>query len=357
MPAHRRLLTAPLIAHVTPGLRRYAYGRSRPLAASLVARAVAPAIAREARGADVIHMWAGDLLASAAVRAGELAGVPVVITPFAHRGQWGYDSASLRAYDAAARTIALLETEAHLYEEFGIDRARIDVLGVCSAGVPVVDRERGTAKLGVDGPLVLFLGARREYKGFDLLLQAAPTVTSSHPAATFAFVGPGPALSEVPAGCRILDVGAVDEDDKALWLNAADVLCLPSAAEILPGSILEAWSVGTPGPDERHPAARRAGRRGISRPPRGSAARRDRAHADRDARRPCAPSRDGRERTRCLDPALHVGRRGPPPRRDVLAGSPWRHGGRPQQGSRPGGVISPAMVTTFPEHAPARYPG
>jgi glycosyltransferase involved in cell wall biosynthesis len=246
VPAHRRLLTAPLIAHVTPGLRRYAYGRSRPLAASLVARAVAPAIAEEARGADVIHMWAGDLLASAAVRAGELAGVPVVITPFAHRGQWGYDSASLRAYDAAARTIALLQTEAHLYEEFGIDRARIDVLGVCSAGVPVVDRDEARRKLGVEGPLVLFLGARREYKGFDLLLQAAPTVTAAHPAATFAFVGPGPALSDVPSDCRILDVGAVDEDDKALWLNAADVLCLPSAAEILPGSILEAWSVGTP---------------------------------------------------------------------------------------------------------------
>ena len=38
----------------------------------------------------------------------------------------------------------------------------------------------------------------------------------------------------------------MDEDQKALWLNAADVLCLPSAAEILPSSILEAWSVGTP---------------------------------------------------------------------------------------------------------------
>jgi glycosyltransferase involved in cell wall biosynthesis len=246
VPAHRRLLTAPLVAHVTPGLRRYAYGRSRPAAASLVARAVAPAIAHEARGADVIHMWAGDLLASAAVRAGELAGVPVVITPFAHRGQWGYDSASLRAYDAAARTIALLETEAHLYEEFGIDRARIDVLGVCSAGVPVVDRDEARRKLGVDGPLVLFLGARRKYKGFDLIQQAAAAVTASHPATTFAFVGPGPALRDAPAGCRILDVGAVDEDQKALWLNAADVLCLPSAAEILPGSILEAWSVGTP---------------------------------------------------------------------------------------------------------------
>ena len=320
VPAHRRLLTAPLVAHVTPGLRRYAYGRSRPAAASLVARAVAPAIAREARGADVIHMWAGDLLASAAVRAGELAGVPVVITPFAHRGQWGYDSASLRAYDAAARTIALLETEAHLYEEFGIDRARIDVLGVCSAGVPVVDRDEARRKLGVDGPLVLFLGARREYKGFDLLQQAAPAVTAAHPAATFAFVGPGPALSDVPAGCRILDVGAVDEDQKALWLNAADVLCLPSAAEILPGSILEAWSVGTPVLTSDIPPlvelvdGASAGRH-VARQPEAIA-----AHADRDARRPRAPSRDGRTRTRCLDSTLHAGRRGPSPRGDVLAG-------------------------------------
>jgi glycosyltransferase involved in cell wall biosynthesis len=246
VPLQRRLLTAPLLAHVTPGLRRYAYGRTRPLAAALVARAVAPVIATEARGADIIHMWAGDLLASAAVRAGELAGVPVVITPFAHRGQWGYDSASLRAYGAAARTIALLETEAGLYEEFGIDRARIDVLGVCSAGVPAIDRDEARRRLGVDGPLVLFLGARREYKGFDLLLKAAPAVSAAHSATTFAFVGPGDALSDVPAGCRIRDVGAVEEDEKALWLNAADLLGLPSAAEILPGSILEAWSVGTP---------------------------------------------------------------------------------------------------------------
>jgi glycosyltransferase involved in cell wall biosynthesis len=246
VPVHRRLMMAPLIAHVAPGLRRYAYGRSRPLAADLVARAVAPSIAQEAREADIIHMWSGDLLASAAVRAGQLADVPVVITPFAHRGQWGYDSASLRAYDAAARTIALLETEAQLYEEFGIDRSRIDVLGVCSAGVVRTEKEEARRQLRIDGPLVLFLGARRPYKGFDLLLEAAPTVSASHPDATFAFVGPGPALNDAPPGCRIMDVGAVDENQKALWLNAADVLCLPSAAEILPGSILEAWSVGTP---------------------------------------------------------------------------------------------------------------
>jgi glycosyltransferase involved in cell wall biosynthesis len=242
----RRIGMSPLVAHATPVLRRYAYGRSRVAAGALVARMVGPVIAEQARGFDVIHMWSGDLLASAAVRAGELAGIPVVITPFAHEGQWGYDPASLRAYGRAARVAALLETEARFYSRLGLDPGRVDVVGVPNAGVTPIPPESARRQLGIDGPLVLFLGGRRPYKGFDLLLRAAPAVTSAFPRATFAFVGPGPRLDDVPAGCDIRDVGAVSEEEKAVWLSAAHVMCLPSEAEILPSSILEAWSVGTP---------------------------------------------------------------------------------------------------------------
>lgn len=246
VPARRRIGMAPLVAHVTPGLRRYAYGRSRVAAGALVARMVGPVIAAEARGFDVIHMWSGDLLASAAVRAGELAGVPVVITPFAHEGQWGYDPASMRAYRRAARVGALLKTEMGFYTRLGLDPAHIDVVGVPNAGLQAMPSEAARRHLDVHGPLVLFLGGRRPYKGFDLLLRAAPAVTSAFPNATFAFVGPGARLDDVPAGCNVRDVGAVSEEEKAIWLSAADVMCLPSQAEILPSSILEAWSVGTP---------------------------------------------------------------------------------------------------------------
>lgn len=243
----RRAAMAPLIAHATPGLRRYAYGSSRPAAAELVARVVGPVIARAADGADLIHLWAGDLLASAAIRAGRDAGIPVVITPFAHEGQWGYDRASVRAYQSACRVAALLGTEADFYARLGVDRRRIEIAGVCTPGAAKVDQDLARRRLGVSaGPLIVFLGARRPYKGFDLLLQAAPTVTSVHPDAVFAFVGPGAALAEVDRSGRILDVGPVTEEDKALWLCAADVLCLPSSDEILPVSVLEAWSVGTP---------------------------------------------------------------------------------------------------------------
>ena len=86
---------------------------------------------------------------------------------------------------------------------------------------------------------------RRPYKGTDILLAAAPAVTRTVPGATFAFVGPGPALPATE-GARVLDVGPVDDDERAAWLDAADVLCLPSDAEIFPSSFLEAWTVATP---------------------------------------------------------------------------------------------------------------
>jgi glycosyltransferase involved in cell wall biosynthesis len=242
VPARRRAMMAPLVTHALPVTGRYAYGRLRIPAGGLLARAVGPVIAARARSADVVHMWTGDLLASAAVHGAHQAGVPAIVSPVAHRDQWGYDPASLRAYRRADKVLALLETEADLYRENGVPDELIAVSGVCTPQVPAVD-DAGS-RLGVTGPLVLFLGARREYKGFDLLIRAAPRIAEAVPEAKLAFVGPGDPLAA--ANGNVIDVGLVDEDEKALWLNAASTLCLPSEAEILPSSILEAWSVGTP---------------------------------------------------------------------------------------------------------------
>ena len=57
IPPARQAALAPLVAHVTPGLRRYAYGRTRAAAGRLYARVVGPVIARarlgRGRGAHV----------------------------------------------------------------------------------------------------------------------------------------------------------------------------------------------------------------------------------------------------------------------------------------------------------------
>ena len=240
----RRVLLAPLALQVVPGLRRYAYGAARLPAARLYARVVGPRIAAAAASADIVHMWGGGLLGAAAIRAARTTGAPVAITPFAHRGQWGDEPAAAVTYRSADRVLALLEEDAAVYRELGVPAERIEVCGVCSPGVAAGGGAALRSRLGIEGPLVLFLGVRRPYKGFDLLLEAAPLVAGSRPDVSFAFLGPGPALP--PSDGRILDIGEVGEDERAAWLEAADLLCLPSQGEIFPVTILEGWSVGTP---------------------------------------------------------------------------------------------------------------
>jgi glycosyltransferase involved in cell wall biosynthesis len=241
VPASRRAMLAPLVSQVTPGLRRYAYGRPRIAAGALYARAVGPVLAEALDGADVVHVWGGDMLGAATVAAARRRGIPVVATPFVHERQWGDDASFAWTYRRLDRVLALLESDAAVYERLGVPRDRIEITGVCSPGVTSSLGPALRALHDIEGLLVVYLGVRRPYKGFDLLLEAAPKV----PGATFAFLGPGPALPEIQ-GARVIDAGHVDDAMRAAWLAAADVLCLPSEAEIFPVSILEAWSVGTP---------------------------------------------------------------------------------------------------------------
>jgi glycosyltransferase involved in cell wall biosynthesis len=244
--ARDKLLLSPLVSQVVPGFRRYAFGRVRIGAASLYATVVSPTIADAGKGAQIVHMWGSDLVAAAAVRAARRLDVPSVITPFAHRGQWGDGPADAFAYREADRVIGLLDVDAAVYGGLGVAHDRLAVCGVCSSGVSPGGGAGLRERYGISGPLVLFLGVRRPYKGFDLLSDSAPFVAERRADVTFAFVGPGPALGGRSEAARLLDIGAVGDEEKAAWLDAADLLCLPSRGEIFPGSILEAWSVGTP---------------------------------------------------------------------------------------------------------------
>jgi phosphatidylinositol alpha-mannosyltransferase len=96
----------------------------------------------------------------------------------------------------------------------------------------------------VKGPLVAFLGVRRPYKGFDVLLAALPELGRRLPSATVVFAGPGDPIAGEHA-VRVIDRGNVSDDERADLLEAADVLCLPSASEIFPVTLLEAWSAET----------------------------------------------------------------------------------------------------------------
>lgn len=240
----QRLLMLPNLAQVIPGLRRHAYGMMRGPMARSYANVAAPVVADLARHADVVHAWADGFLALAATRAASRVNRPVLITPFPHRGQWGTDRVSVQAYRAADRTVGLLQDNCALLREAGVPAAQVVECAVCSPGVK---RGLGAAwrrAHGVSGPLVLFFGVRRPYKGFDLLLAAIPALARAVPDVTVVFAGPGPPVDTV-ASARVLDCGVVSEDERAALLEAADLMCLPSLGEIYPSSILEAWSAET----------------------------------------------------------------------------------------------------------------
>jgi glycosyltransferase involved in cell wall biosynthesis len=241
-----RLLMLPMVAQTVRGPARFAYGRMRIVLAALYARAAGGVLLSHVRDADLVHTWSADLVGASALHAARRAGRPCVVTPFVHPGQWGDDPASKRLYRAAEQVVGLLEVEREVFAALGVPPAKVTVCGPCSTGVPVGGGRALRARHGIEGPLVVFLGVRRPYKGYELLLRAAGGVAERVPEAVFAFVGPGDPLPQTDAGVRVLDVGPVGEDERGAWLDAADLFCLPSEHEIFPVSVLEAWSARTP---------------------------------------------------------------------------------------------------------------
>ena len=99
-------------------------------------------------------------------------------------------------------------------------------------------------------PRVMFTGRLHPQKNLPLLLEAWSEVASRHPASLI-LVGPGndrQPLTELAGSLGIADrvqfVGAVD--DPADYLRAADVFVLPSVAEGMSNSLLEAMATALP---------------------------------------------------------------------------------------------------------------
>lgn len=114
-------------------------------------------------------------------------------------------------------------------------------------GVPDDEgRRRARQALGLPAnPLVLCVARLTRQKGQDLLLRAWPAVTASHRDARLVLVGDGPerAALEAASGPNVTFTG--DRDDVVAWLEAADVVVLPSRWEGLSLSLLEALATGT----------------------------------------------------------------------------------------------------------------
>ena len=150
--------------------------------------------------------------------------------------------------------IAVSGDIARKLEENGVDPQKIRVV------LNGVDRRfspqfQGGARTQLDLPesrfIVLFIGLLAPVKGLEILLQAMPRLEDEKPLCLL--VGEGPLRTELQRQVeekklqgQVSFVGARPTAEIPLWLNAADVLVLPSFSEGRPNVVLEAQACGVP---------------------------------------------------------------------------------------------------------------
>lgn len=192
-------------------------------AARELARRLAIPYSVKARGAD-IHHWGNE---------------PKTREQVLRAGQ---DAAGLLAVSAAMKgdMVALGMAEAKISVHYtGCDQQRF-------APRPD-DGLRG--ELGIEGPMLITVGALIARKRQDLVIEALPAL----PEATLVLAGAGEqegryrALAQrLGVETRVVFAGALPHEDLPRWLAAADVMVLPSKSEGLANAWVEALACGTP---------------------------------------------------------------------------------------------------------------
>jgi glycosyltransferase involved in cell wall biosynthesis len=221
---------------------------------------------RVASDADVIHA-ANIALESLVAESAKFArrhDIPFVITPKLHLGE--NERSTVRRYYTMPHQLDLLRqadmvmTQTSLEADFlassGVtsDRLRVVGLGINVDEVIGGDGTRIRKELGIDGPLVLSLGAAAFDKGTAHSCQAVIEL-NRRVAQPVTIVVAGPIISNFQNYFDSLNpderkwvrvLGYVDDQSRTDLLAACDVLTLASRTEAFGYVFLEAWANGKP---------------------------------------------------------------------------------------------------------------
>ncbi|MFH0965750.1 MAG: glycosyltransferase [Planctomycetota bacterium] len=209
-------------------------------------------VVRRSRETDVIHVFWAKESALAALLAGRLMGLPVVVRPAGggHFGEAGCARRSplkrlvlalLRNADAF---VALSSTIRDELRSLGVPLRRIHVI---PNGIPIPSPPRRTAR----PPLAVFVGRLCAEKNLDNLLRAWRIVMDKLPAARLELVGDGPLADPLKRLARDLGLessvtftgNVVDVEER---LSRARVFVQPSISEGMSAALLEALAAGLP---------------------------------------------------------------------------------------------------------------
>lgn len=156
--------------------------------------------------------------------------------------------------EAADKAAGLLAVSGALKADMGAlgmeaDKIMVHYTGLDQTRFVPRDRTAEKAKLGINGPLILSVGALIPRKNHHLLIEALPAL----PDATLMLVGQGPSEAalltlaiRLGVSDRVHLLGNVPHDDVPALLAAADVMALVSESEGLANAWVEALACGTP---------------------------------------------------------------------------------------------------------------
>ena len=205
---------------------------------------------RYAADREVIHNVGREYMGSS-FDAGEALGLPVVLTPLAHPGQFhgGDGPSELARYRRAAAITTMTDWERGWYIGHGIAPARVIATGMGPNAIRSGDgrawrRSRGIAE---DAPIVLYLGRKERYKGYIQLLDSAELVWARHPETRYVFIGIAGFYSTFfddfvrYTDDRIVHIEGASGEEKSAALDACDVFAMPSRHETFGLGYLEAW--------------------------------------------------------------------------------------------------------------------
>jgi glycosyltransferase involved in cell wall biosynthesis len=233
----------------------FGYYVIKPLAINQIAAVLAPKLEPFARDCVLVHNTriGREPLSSASLKVAHKLNIPFVFVPYHHPRWIGWNYREyLSLYRQADALIALTHVEKQTLIDLGVAEARIFVTGMGPVLAAQANPEgfRQELNLAEDIPLILFLGQKYQYKGFEALVAAAKIVWQTWPEALFLFIGPRTSFStkffSQHHDPRLIEWGAVDLQKKTDALAACTLLCLPSTQESFGGVFTEAWSFGKP---------------------------------------------------------------------------------------------------------------
>ena len=179
--------------------------------------------------------------------------IPFILVPYHHPRWIGWNYREyISLYRQADALIALTQAEKQTLIGLGVVEKRIFVTGNGPNLAEDADAARFRQMLQIpsEAPLILFLGQKYRYKGFDHLAAAAKIVWQKWPEAYFVFIGPRTRFSKKffarQDDPRLIELGLVNLQQKSDALATCTLLCLPSTQESFGGVFTEAWTFGKP---------------------------------------------------------------------------------------------------------------